>query len=89
MFNLPRSSGYKEGEIMNIKQIKANQTELHTNDRAVIFFSYDTPVAAQLAGGGFIRTNMKWSVTTSKHINQWLDGVEAKEVDQSVLDGLV
>lgn len=73
---------------MNIKQLKANQTELHTSDGAIIFFSYNTPVAAQLPGGGFIRTNKKWSVTTSKHINQWLGGVKAEEVDQSVLDAM-
>lgn len=74
---------------MKIKQLKANQTELHTNDGAVIFFSYNTPVAAQLAEGGFIRTSKKWSVTTSKHINQWLSGAKAEEVEQSVLDQMV
>lgn len=74
---------------MKLKQLKANQTELHTDNGAVIFFSCDTPVAAQLAEGGFIRTNKKWSVTTSKHINQWLAGARAEEVDQSVLDSMV
>jgi len=74
---------------MELKQLKANQTELHTSDGAVIFFNYNTPVAAQLAEGGFIRTSTRHSVTTSKHINQWLDGRKAEEVDQSVLDAMI
>mgnify|MGYP003659868098 CR=1 FL=1 len=73
---------------MKLKTIGTNRTEVHTNEGAVIFFSYNTPVAAQLAQGGFVRTNTRWSVTTSKHINQWLDGAKAKAVDQSVLDTL-
>jgi cytochrome b len=73
---------------MKIKPIAANQTELHANSGAVILFSYQTPVAAQLAEGGFIRTSTKWSKTTSKHINQWLQGASAREVDQSYLDGM-
>lgn len=74
---------------MNLKQLKANQTELHLDNGTVIFFSYNTPVAAQLAEGGFVRTNKKWSVTTSKHINQWLEGVNAKGVAQEFLDSLI
>jgi hypothetical protein len=74
---------------MRLIPLKANQTELHTNDGAVIFFSYKTPVAAQLAQGGFVRTSKRWSVTTSKHITQWLAGAKAAEVDQSTLDAMV
>lgn len=73
---------------MRIKPIASNQTELHTNGGAVVFFSYETPVAAQLADGGFVYTSKKWSRTTSKHINQWLAGAKAVAVDQSVLDGI-
>ena len=73
---------------MKLIPLGANKTELHTNDGAVILFSYKTPVAAQLAKGGFIRTDCRWSVTTSKHITQWLEGRKAAEVPQSVLDSL-
>lgn len=73
---------------MNIKNIGSNQTELTIGETTVLF-SYQTPVAAKLASGGFIRTNKSWSRTTSKHINQWLDGANAKLVEQSVLDSLV
>jgi hypothetical protein len=73
---------------MELRKLGPNETELKLKD-SVVFFSYNTPVAACLIGGGFVRTNKHYSVTTSKHINRWLDGVEAKLVEQSVLDGLV
>ena len=74
---------------MKLKNLGANKTEIHKENGAVIFFSYETPVAAQLPRGGFVRTSTRYSVTTSKHINQWLDGAKAKEVDQSEIDALV
>jgi len=73
---------------MNIKNIAPNQTELHTNDGLVIFFSYDTPVAA-LVKGEYIKTSTKYSVTTSKHINKWLTGVNHSEVSQETINNLV
>ena len=42
---------------LKIKAIKANVTELHLPNGAVVMFSYNTPVAAQRAEGGFIRTD--------------------------------
>lgn len=74
---------------MKLKQIKSNMTELWDNSGNVILFSYETPVAANLASGGFIKTATKWSRTTSRHITQWLDGARAVEVDQSMLNELV
>jgi len=46
-------------------------------------------VAAQLAQGGFVRTETKYSRTTSKHINQWLDGAKAETVPQATIDALL
>lgn len=75
---------------MKLKSLGANKTELTLDSGTVVFFSYETPVAACLGnGGGFIRTAHKWSVTTSKHITQWLDGVNAREVPQDELDKLI
>ena len=71
-----------------IKPVKSNMTELHTNNGNVILFSYQTPVAAMIRGEGYVRTEQKYSVTTSKHITQWLDGVNAKTVPQSEIDAL-
>jgi hypothetical protein len=74
---------------MKLIPLGANKTELHTNAGAVILFSYQTPVAAQLPQGGFVRTSTRYSVTTSKHINEWLEGRKAAEVPQADLDTLV
>jgi len=72
---------------MKIRTIKSNMTELEVNG-ATILFSYETPVAANVKGK-FYRTQTKWSVTTSKHINQWLDGAKAESKPQSFFDDLV
>lgn len=74
---------------MSIKVIGSNQTEVNTG-RYSVLFSYNTPVAywdSQTLK--FYRTGKKWSVTTSKHINAWLDGRKAETVDQCVLDNLL
>ena len=66
-----------------------NKAIFETRDFTILQ-SYQTKVAYfDKRTGEYFRTNQYWSRTTSKHINQWLDGVEAKEVDQSVLDNLV
>lgn len=74
---------------MKINNVKTNVTELFTNDGVVIMFSYNTPVAAQLSGGGFVKTDEYYSRTTSKHINQWLNGIDAESVSQDFIDNLV
>jgi hypothetical protein len=73
---------------MKIKAIAANQTELDMGF-AQIFFSYETPVAAMLPSGSIIRSNVKYSVTTTKHINKWLNGCEALTVSQERIDCLL
>ena len=75
---------------MQLHNLGANKTELRLDDGLVVFFSYNTPVAAVLAGGGgFVQTEKKWSVTTSKHTTMWLDGVNARKVPQETLDSLI
>ena len=73
---------------MKLEAIAPNQTAVYLND-ATVFFSYNTPVAAFVYGEGYIKTSTKWSQTTSRHINKWLDGRSAVEKDQSILDSLV
>ena len=70
---------------MKLSNLGANKTAISFENGNVVFFSYNTPVAA-LMNGEYVRTSKKWSVTTSKHIGQWLDGIKAREVDQAVLD---
>ncbi len=58
---------------MKLNPIAANQTELEISDGCVtVLFSYKTPVAAHVAGEGFYKTDKRWSVTTSKHIGQFI-----------------
>ncbi len=52
-------------------------------------FSYNTPVAARLPNYDYVRTGEYYSRTTSKHINQWFDGVNAETVEQNFIDNLV
>ena len=74
---------------MKLTPIAANQNEVEFSNGTQVFFSYRTPVAAKLPNYDYIRTATKWSTTTTRHINKWLEGVTAATVDQKVLDSLV
>ena len=56
---------------MRLKAIANNQTELHYNDGVILFFSYDTPVAAFIPGESVIATDHFYSTTTSRHISKF------------------
>ena len=73
---------------MQLTPIAPNMTEIETSE-ARILFSYRTPVAAYVFGRGYVRTEEFFSVTTSRHINKWLDGGTAEKVAQTYLDKLV
>ena len=73
---------------MQLTPIASNMTEVETSE-ARILFSYRTPVAAYEFGRGYVRTEKWFSVTTSRHINKWIDGVPTEEVPQTYLDNLV
>ena len=73
---------------MQLTPIASNMTEVETSE-ARILFSYRTPVAAYVFGERFVKTEKFWSVTTSRHINKWLDGGTANKVAQTYLDNLV
>ena len=73
---------------MKLRQIKNNVTEL-TLDDVTIMFSYETPVAGYDNQGAF-RTDTKYSVTTSRQINQYLGGKDiGRTVSQDYIDQLV
>lgn len=74
---------------MKVKSIGSNKTELHLDNGTIVLVSYETPVAACLGTGGFIKTDTKYSVTTSKHITQWLNGANAKVVPQTDINELL
>jgi len=82
---------------MQLTPIAPNMTEIETSE-ARILFSYRTPVAAYVFGRGYVKTEKKWSVTTSRHINKWMDmdmpitgtvAVTPEKVAQTYLDNLV
>lgn len=64
-----------------------NQTEVEISPDMTVFFSYKTPVAAHVTGRGYMRTEKFWSKTTSRHVNQWIDG-PSETVTQAYLDNL-
>ena len=73
---------------IRIENLGKNKIVIHTSPHSVLI-SYDTPVAAFVLGEGYYKTSQFWSITTSRHINSWLDGREAKEKDQEYFDNLL
>jgi len=72
---------------MKVRKISNTSTEINLSDGTSILVSYETPVAMYSPQGScFYRTDTFWSVTTSKHINAWLDGASASKIDQVELD---
>ena len=73
---------------MKLYQKGSNMTELDMGF-VQVFFSYETPVAARLTDGSLVRTDERYSVTTTKHINKWLQGCDALTVSQDRIDCLL
>jgi hypothetical protein len=73
---------------MKLNNLGSNKTEIVKDNGDVVFFSYHTPVAA-CVDYKYYRTSAKWSVTTSKHINSWLNGHKAEDRPQEFFDALV
>ena len=74
---------------MKLSQIGSNQTEITTARGNRVLYSYETPVAAWTEQGA-VRTEEKFSVTTSKHINKYLGGKDiGRTVAQSYIEDLV
>jgi len=57
--------------MLRIIPLKQNMTEV-VLDSARVLVSYETPVAAEVHGN-YYKTSEKWSQTTSRHINKWLE----------------
>ncbi len=80
---------------MTLNPIRENMTELELSEKIVgglpikVLFSYRTPVAMSDSAGLCFITEKKWSNTTSRHINEWLQGRPARKEKQEFFDGLV
>lgn len=56
-----------------MKNERKNITVLNAADGRQVLLSYGTPVAAFVPGHGYVQTERKYSVTTSRHVNQWTE----------------
>lgn len=77
---------------MNLNPIKANMTELETNGGLTTLFSYKTPVACRWTNGQtntYYCTTKFWSKTTTRHVNQWLNGSNGINQPQEYFDNLM
>jgi hypothetical protein len=76
---------------MKLTPIKANMTEVELTPGLTVLFSYQTPVAYHNYLGYFV-TEKKWSKTTTRHINQWLQSMPENEdyglVPQETIDNI-
>ena len=66
---------------MRLRHKDANQTELQFKNGNIIFFSYDTPVAARI-DHRYYKTSEFHSQTTQRHINRFLHGNTIKAAEK-------
>ena len=74
---------------MKLTPIAANRNVISYNDGTEVFFSYSTPVAGYHPKLGYVRTQQWYSSTTTRHINKYLESVNATEVSQETINNLV
>jgi|GEM_PF-1575447 len=77
--------------MFKLQPLASNMTELQINGTTILF-SYQTPVAIYDHTYGFRVTTKKWSRTTTKHINKWLELRSApciQNVEQSIIDDVL
>ena len=65
--------------MIKVKSLRHNYNIITHQDNQILY-SYETPVAVLHANGAAFRTDQKYSTTTSKHINKFLDGRYAVEI---------
>ena len=73
---------------MKLTPIAANRNIISYDDGTEIFFSYSTPVAGYSTELGYIKTADWYSSTTTRHINKYLDNVNASIVPQQTINEL-
>ena len=74
---------------MKLTPLGPNQTEVEIRSTLKVLFSYSTPVACFIPGKGYFVTTYKWSRTTTRHINKWVDGNSATPQPQEFFDNLL
>ena len=82
---------------MNLTPISNNMNVLTLNDVTEVLFSYKTPVALKAwkdgIGNTFMKTDKKWSSTTTRHIKQFFGSFlldsNIKTMSQEYFDSLI
>ena len=74
---------------MKLHSFATNRTLLIFDDGTEVFFSYATPVAGYSKKLGYIKSNRWYSSTTTRHINKYLDGNFALNVEQDTINNLI
>ena len=75
---------------MKLKTYASTMTTLELRNGTEILFSYSTPVAGyHMEDHEFFKTDEWYSSTTTRHINNYLDGAQAVTIDQSEIDSMV
>lgn len=77
---------------MNLKPLGNNVTELSLKDGIKVLFSYSTPVAVRAltpSGMEYYVTDVFYSRTTIKHINDWIPKEDRIEKPQTWFNELV
>jgi len=69
---------------IQFKPIKKNYNIIINNGHQILY-SYSTPVAVIPSEGSILRTKQKYTTTTSRHINKFLEGLDSHEVDQKII----
>ena len=73
---------------MKLTPIAANRNVVTFNDGTEVFFSYETPVAGYSNELGYVKTEQWYSSTTTRHINKYLNNIEASTVPQQTINEL-
>ena len=73
---------------MNLKPIAPNQTEVQ-HGTWTVFYSYSTAVACCDGNGRCYRVKEKYSPTTSRHVNKWLEGRRYTELPQKDMVAMI
>lgn len=60
----------------------SNVSRMSLSDGRVVLFSYRLPVAVFVPGRGVVANETRYSVTTSRHINQFADGATVTRVTE-------
>ena len=65
-------------KIKNEAKIRGTSARAATRaDGVQILISYATPVAAFIPGRGYFRSSRRYSVTTSRQVNEWTSRTDA------------